>query len=102
MATDGSGVVTKGATLTRSDAETRRRAGLDVVVCGPDEGANWQVARAIERAVSPSGHRPKAHAPHGPAPNWLPHFQQQDKSLLAGHAFYETEGTAIVPARRAR
>src|SRR5438132_9061547 len=75
-ATDGSDAVDRGRKLTRAEAEAHRRAGRDIVVCGPDEGANWQLAREIETVVSTSGQRPKAHGPHlGPLS--LPHWQQK-------------------------
>jgi hypothetical protein len=87
-ATDGSEGVDRGNLLTPAEAEARRRAGLDIVVCGPDEGANWQLARGIETAVSASGQRPKAHGPHL-GPQSLPHWQQRTPPP-AGHSFYET------------
>ncbi|MCI0455349.1 MAG: hypothetical protein L0Z62_00015 [Gemmataceae bacterium] len=99
-ATDGSEAVDRGKKLTRAEAEKRRRAGLDIVVCGPDEGANWQLARESEKAVSPAGQKPKAHGPHlGPAS--LPHWQQGGGSP-PGHSFYETQGTPDIPPRKAR
>jgi hypothetical protein len=87
-ATDGSDAVDRGRQLTRAEAEARRSAGLDIVVCGSDEGANWQLAREIETAVSPSGQRPKPHGPHL-GPQSLPHWQQK-AAPPAGHSFYET------------
>jgi hypothetical protein len=102
LALDGSGIVTRGNPVTQAQAEARRMMGLDIVVCGPDEGANWQVARAIEQAINPAGQPPKSHGPHGPAPNWLPHWQQRDTKQLPGHSFYETQGAGTIPPRRAR
>jgi hypothetical protein len=99
-ATDGSGAVDRGKQLTRPEAEARRQVGLDVVVCGPDEGANWQLAREIETAISPAGQRPKAHGPHL-GPQSLPHWQQRGDAP-AGHSFYETEGTPNTAPRTAR
>ena len=99
-ATDGSGGVLRGRLLTRAEAEARRLAGMDIVVCGTDEGANWQLAREIEIAVSPSGQRPKSHGPHLGSES-LPHWQQRS-GVPGGHSFYETEGTASTPARKAK
>ncbi len=99
-ATDGSGAVDRGKQLTRAEAEARRKAGHDIVVCGPNEGANWHLSRAIEAAVSPTGQKPKAHGPHLGAES-LPHWQQGGGSP-AGHSFYETQGSANVSPRRAR
>jgi hypothetical protein len=99
-AADGSGAVDRGKQLTQQEAEANRQMGLDIVVCGSDEGANWQLARSIELAVSPAGQRPKAHGPHlGPLS--LPHWQSGSGSP-PGHSFYETEGTPTFPARKAR
>ena len=87
-ATDGSDAVDRGRLLTRAEAEARRRAGLNIVVCGPDEGANWQLARAIEAAASRTGQPPKPHGAHG-GPLSLPHWQQRTPPPV-GHSFYET------------
>src|SRR5262245_33648822 len=85
-ATDGSDAVDRGKQLTRAEAEARRRAGLDIVVCGSNEGANWQLAREIETAISPTGQKPKPHGPHLGSPS-LPHWQQRGK-IPPGHSFY--------------
>src|SRR4051794_10545496 len=42
------GAVIKGAKITQAEAEGRRKAGLDVVVCGPTLGPNSALARMIE------------------------------------------------------
>lgn len=73
-ATDGSGAVDRGTRLTLAQAQARRRAGGDVVVCGPDEGANWLLAKQIEDSISPAGQRPKAHGAHLGVLS-LPHWQ---------------------------
>jgi hypothetical protein len=55
-ATRVAGGVRRGALLTAAQAEARRRAGLDVVVCGNDTFANCNAARRIETAVGPCYH----------------------------------------------
>jgi hypothetical protein len=86
-ATDGSGGVIKGALLTQAQAEARRQAGLDIVVCGQDAVANRLLAADIESAAGPWKH----HLPNLAAtgPRALPHFQQRNRPP-AGHSFYET------------
>src|SRR5258708_2220669 len=83
-ARDGSGGVRRGRTLTRAEAIRRRRAGGDVVVCGPDTFANAREAHTIESAVGPC-------APDGPHLDVagtlaLPHFQQR-MAPPDGHTF---------------
>src|SRR6266851_507077 len=86
-AMDGSDAVDKGTQLTRSQAEARRRTGLDIVVCGPDPFANSRFARAIESAVTLSTGRCIFHSPHlGPLS--LPHWQQNTPPPI-GHSFFE-------------
>ena len=88
-ATDGAEALDRGALLTRQQAEDRRRAGLDVVVCGPSTPANCQLARAIEDAVTPATSHSIHHGPHlGPLP--LPHWQQLRGVPPPGHSFDET------------
>jgi hypothetical protein len=77
----------RGAELTLAEPVARRRAGSDVVVCGPDTFANARKAFAIESAVGackPDG--PHADVAGGKA---LPHFQQKVRPPM-GHTFYET------------
>jgi hypothetical protein len=88
-ATDGSGAVDRGNLLTRAQAEDRRRAGLDIVVCSPNTPANCQLAREIEEAVTPAGAVCLHHGPHRGALS-LPHWQQRRGTPPPGHSFYET------------
>lgn len=84
---DGSGGVSRGGLLTQTQAEARRQAGLDVVVCGPDTVANQLLAADIEAAAGPWTH----HLPNlvSTGPRALPHYQQRRKPPR-GHTFYET------------
>ena len=50
---DGSGAVIKGLEIDEPTAIARRKAGLDVVVCGNDLAANYHLAQKIEGAVGP-------------------------------------------------
>ncbi len=51
-ATRGSlGRVIRGREITEVEAVFERRAGRDIVVCGPSKKANRNQARAIEAAV---------------------------------------------------
>ena len=93
-ATDGSDAVDRGAQLTRAQAEARRAAEEDIVVCGPDPIANDLLARDIELAVTRPGGHCIHHGPHM-GPMSLPHWQQ-DPPPPEGHSFYET------PVRKAR
>ena len=94
VATDGSDAVDRGAELIRPAAETRRRAGEDIVVCGPDPFANDRLAHNIEQAVTPPGSRCLHHGPHLGSQS-LPHWQHKPPRD-SGHSFYET------PVRKAR
>ena len=87
-ATDGSGAVFKGAKLDEPAAIARRRAGLDVVVCGDDLRKNYFLAKEIEAAVGIW----KQQMPHQQRAGEfaLPHFQQANV-MQAGHTFYEVE-----------
>jgi hypothetical protein len=87
------GSVIRGAPITRAQAETRRRAGQDVVVCGPDIGANRSLAGAIERAANGTAKRCPPHASSGP--DALPHYQP-DPRPPGGHTFYETPNRKAV------
>src|SRR5436190_23725592 len=74
-ATDGSGGVIKGRAITRPEEEQRRRKGLHIVVCGPDELANRLEAADIKASVCPWTH----HTSHlkSAGPKALPHLQQR-------------------------
>jgi hypothetical protein len=81
------GGVKKGNVVTQTYAESLRKKGLDVVVCGPHHGANMSVARDIERNANGSFKRCPPHPKAGP--NSLPHYQPDPRGP-AGHTFYET------------
>jgi hypothetical protein len=86
IASDGSGAVFKGAIIDESAAVARRKAGLDVVVCGKELAANRALACRIETQASP---RYVRHPPHMSAgPMSLPHYQP-DPRPPDGHTFYE-------------
>jgi hypothetical protein len=63
-----SGSVRKGKEITQDEAEARRKAGLDVVVCGPSLTANRNLAgqnrdqRTWESEAMPSPGRTKIFA----------------------------------------
>ncbi len=82
------GSVKKGVPITQTQAEERRRNGLDVVVCGSNRGANRRLAGLIERnAVK----KAKCCPPHLSAGGRsLPHWQP-DPRPPDGHSFYETD-----------
>jgi hypothetical protein len=80
------GRVIRGVEIAKAAAIARRKAGLDIVVCGEDHKANRRLARQIENAVGPNRSQP----PHkGLGPYALPHFQP-DPRPPEGHSFYET------------
>jgi hypothetical protein len=81
------GSVIRGPVLTQAQAEARRQAGQDVVVCGPNLTANRNLAGTIERNASGAAKRCPPHANAGPRA--LPHYQP-DPRPPAGHTFYET------------
>lgn len=81
------GAVVKGPAITQAQAEARRKAGLDVVVCGPDLAANRRLAGLIEGNANGRARRCPPHASSGP--NALPHYQP-DPRPPDGHTFYET------------
>src|SRR5262245_32078128 len=87
-ATDGSDAVDRGVKLTEAEAVARRKAGGDVVVCGPDTFQNVALARKIEEAATPAGGTCIYHGPHG-GPLSLPHWQQEFPPP-EGHCFHET------------
>lgn len=94
LASGPSGAVLKGAEIDVATAIQRRRAGLNIVVCGNDVKANCRLAKQIEVAVGPY----EQETPHKRAgPNALPHVQQASRSP-EGHSFYETPN----PQRKAR
>lgn len=94
------GAVAYFAELTEAQAVARRKAGLDVVVRGPEGEIDKALARAIkatarrvEEAVGPC--LPEAaHLRHA-GRMASPHFQQRSRS--PGHTFYEDSS-----GRRAR
>src|SRR5437016_1827647 len=72
LASGPSGAVIKGPEIDLVTAVYRRRAGLDIVVCGNDLKANQGLARQVEAAVG----RYEQQTPHKNAgPFALPHFQ---------------------------
>lgn len=87
------GAVVKGPAIAQAQAEARRKAGRDVVVCGPDLAANRGLAGAIERNANGRSKRCPPHASSGP--NSLPHYQP-DPRPPAGHTFYETPNRKAV------
>jgi hypothetical protein len=87
------GDVVKGRAITQVQAEMLRKAGLDVVVCGPDLAANRSLAGTIERNANGRAKRCPPHASSGP--NALPHYQP-DPRPPAGHTFDETPNRKVV------
>jgi hypothetical protein len=81
------GGVRKGQVITRAQAETLRKHGGDVVVCGAEHAANMALARDIEQSANGNWKRCGPHRNAGP--NALPHYQP-DPRPPAGHTFYET------------
>src|SRR5215472_12269568 len=81
------GAVIKGAAITQAEAEARRKAGRDVVVCGPDLAANRRLAGTIEANANGKVKRCPPHSSAGP--HALPHYQP-DPRPPEGHTFYET------------
>jgi hypothetical protein len=61
-----SGSVIRGQQLTQAQAEARRQAGQDVVVCGAQLSANRILAGTIERNANGSAKRCSPHAKAGP------------------------------------
>lgn len=84
---DSSGSVFKGREIDKTTAIVRRRAGLDVVICGQDVGMNRQTALEVEQSVGP-WMRQQSHT-RSAGPRSLPHFQQRSPPPV-GHCFYET------------
>ena len=81
------GAVVKGAQITQSQAEARRRAGDDVVVCGPSLGLNRSLAKTIEQNANGTWKLCPPHLNEGPYA--LPHCQP-DPRPSDRHTFYET------------
>jgi hypothetical protein len=54
-ATDGSDAVERGWKLTLAQAIARRKAGSDIVICGPDTIHNDRIALTIENAATAVG-----------------------------------------------
>lgn len=81
------GAVVKGSEITQAQAEAMRRAGQDVVVCGPDLAANRRLAGQIELNANGTAKRGPPHANAGA--HALPHYQP-DPRPPDGHTFYET------------
>ena len=86
LGSDGS--VRKGTVITQAQAEASRKAGQDVVVCGPDLKSNRRLAETIEWNANGNCKRCPPHPSAGPRA--LPHYQP-DPRPPSGHTFYETE-----------
>src|SRR5438128_428294 len=87
-ATRGSlGRVIRGTPIDQAQAEARRQAGEDVVVCGTNHHANRALAGQLERNANGAAKRCPPHLNEGPYA--LPHFQP-DPRPPEGHTFYET------------
>jgi len=84
----------KGSEIDLATAIARRLAGLDIVVCGDDLKANYDLAMKVESAVGP-WERQGFHK--RPGPQSLPHLQPSVRPP-EGHSFYETDN----PKRKAR
>lgn len=87
------GAVVKGTELTQAQAESRRKAGQDVVVCGDNLTMNRQMAGEIERNANGKSKRCPPHANAGA--NALPHYQPDPRGQK-GHTFYETPNRKAV------
>jgi hypothetical protein len=87
------GSVAKVIEITQAEAEAKRKAGQDVVVCGTDLAANRRVAGTIERNANSTAKRCPPHSMAGPKA--LPHFQP-DPRPPGGHTFYETPNRKAV------
>jgi hypothetical protein len=97
-ATCASGLVLRGSPLTEAEAVQRRRAGLDIVVCGDDTIQNRDLAERIEQQVGGAYMHDGPHR-RSVGPNALPHWQQRGlpPAAPAGHSFYETHVTKSRP-----
>jgi hypothetical protein len=85
-----SGRVLRGTEIDSDGAVARRRAGLNVVVCGDDTPANQRQAGRIEATVGPCV-RADPHIRHA-GRFALPHYEQTRRTPpgATGHTFYET------------
>lgn len=82
------GGVKRGPPISEADAVARRKAGLDIVVCGDDTMHNCNIAKRIE--IQAHGPKSKHGGPHEEAGlNALPHWQPPTRPPR-GHSFYET------------
>lgn len=81
------GSVLKGKTITQAEAESKRKSGDDVVVCGSNLTANRSLALSIEGNANTKAKRCPPHPQAGD--HALPHYQP-DPRPPAGHTFYET------------
>jgi hypothetical protein len=81
------GDVIRGAEITEGGAIAERKAGRDIVVCGPDLNDNRDCAERIEMSANGNCKACPPHAAMGPGA--LPHFQP-DPRPPDGHCFYET------------
>jgi len=63
--TGANGAVVRGQVITQDQAEARRKAGQDVVVCGPNLRENRRLAGAIERNANGSAKRCPPHESAG-------------------------------------
>ncbi len=81
------GAVVKGRQITQADAEARRKAGGNVVVCGSVDLDN----RILARTVETNANGPAIHcAPHfSTGSGALPHYHPKAR-FPRGHTFYET------------
>jgi hypothetical protein len=90
---DGNGTVIRGKQLTEAEAITRRRAGADVVVCGPSLAANRRLAGSIARSATCSV---RCCPPHESAGEQALPCYQPDQRPPEGHTFYETDNRKAV------
>jgi len=70
-----------------------RKAGKDVVVCGPEDRSNRHRAEAIERGATKDVVHHAPHANAGPDALW--HFQPVARPP-SGHTFYERSARKTV------
>jgi hypothetical protein len=84
----GQGAVVKGNQISQTQAESLRKQGTDVVVCGPNHKANLTLAKQIERNANGSDQLCPPHKNAGP--HALPHCHPVSRHP-AGHTFYETD-----------
>lgn len=90
------GAVVKGKEISQAEAEVMRKAGQDVVVCGPELATNRRVATEIEKNANGAYKRCPPHPAAGP--HALPHCQP-DPRPPAGHTFYETPNRKAVKSK---